>query len=108
MSHFADYYKERFGWEVLEAEHGFIVYNIKSPEASIEEFYVEQSKRGTQAAKKMADEVINIMKMNGCKKVWAKVVPGLPGSEHALKTNLHYGFKLIGNNGTDTVMVLDI
>ncbi len=108
MSHLASYYKERFGWEALETDSGFIVYDIKFPDASIEEFYVEPSKRGTQEAKKLADEVIRIVKDRGCEKVWAKIVPGLPGSEHAMKTNLHYGFKLIGCRGNDIVMVLDI
>jgi GNAT superfamily N-acetyltransferase len=108
MSHFTAYYKERFGWDVLMNESGFIVYDIKSPDASIEEFYIEPSKRGTTAAKKLADEVIRIARERGCTKVWAKVVPGFPGSEQAMRTNLHYGFKLIGCRGNDIIIMKEI
>lgn len=108
VSLWADYQKERFGFETIEVESGFIVYDIKPPFASIEDFYVAPAMRGTPLAKRLADQVIKIVKERGCTKVLAKVTPGLPGSDHALRTNLHYGFKLMGNRGSDTLLSLDI
>jgi GNAT superfamily N-acetyltransferase len=108
MSLYADYVKERFGWHTLEVESGFITYDIKPPEASIEEFYVAPEMRGTSLAKRLADQAIKQAKEAGCNRIWAKVTPGVNGAEHAMRTNLHYGFKLMGNRGNDTLMVLDI
>jgi GNAT superfamily N-acetyltransferase len=108
VSLWADYQKERFGFDTIEVESGFIVYDIKPPLASIEDFYVTPSMRGTSLAKRLADQAIKIAKERGCTKVLARVTPGLPGADHAMRTNLHYGFKLMGNHGNDTLMSLDI
>lgn len=108
MSLFADYHRERLGWQTIEVESGFIVFDIRPPEASIEEFYVAPEMRGTPLAKRLADQVVKKAKEAGCTRIWAKVTPGVKGAEHAMRTNLHYGFKLIANRGNDTFMVLDI
>ena len=108
MSLFADYAKERLGFHTIEVEGGFITYALKLPDASIEEFYVAPAHRGTPLAKRLADQVFKIAKDHGCTKVWAKVVPGSNGAEHAMRTNLHYGFKLVCNNGHDTLMVKEV
>ena len=108
MNLWADYHSERFGFKTIEVEGGFICYGLKPPDASIEEFYVSPEKRGTRTAKDLADLVFRIAREAGCKKVWAKVQPGALGAEHALRTNLHYGFKLVCNNGVDTIMVKNI
>ena len=108
MSMWANYQNERFGYLTLEVEGGFICYDIKPPNASIEEFYIEQSKRGTKLAKQLADHVFKIAREQGCTHMWAKVQPGALGAEHAMKTNLHYGFKLACNRGNDTILVKEI
>lgn len=108
MSPFAEYNKERFGFETIEREGGFIVYDIKPPNASIEDFYVPGNKRGTRLAKSLADEVFVNARERGCTIMWAKVTPGVNGAEHAMRTNLHYGFKLVCTNGTDVILNKEI
>lgn len=108
MSLWAKYVEERHGWRTLEVESGFIAYDLKPPECSIEVFYVEPSMRGTPLAKRLADEVFRIAREEGAKRMWAQVTPGLPGSDHAMKTNLHYGFRLFGVNGNAIILIKDI
>lgn len=105
---FAKYQQERFGFKTLEMDGGFITYAIKPPEASIEEFYVEPEKRGTRLAKRLADSVFRAAEDMQCLRMWAKVTPGVIGAEHAMRTNLHYGFKLSHILGNDIILVKEI
>ena len=108
LSLWADYHRERFNWETIEVEGGFISFNIKSPDISVEEFYVRPDLRGTSLAKRLADLAVKRAKEEGCTKLWAVVVPGVKGAEHAIKMYLHYGLKLMGNRGDDTILMLDL
>lgn len=108
MSLWADYHTERFGFQTIEVEDGFICYELKPPNAWITEFYVSPEKRGTRLAKHLADEVFKLAREVKCTHVWAKVQPGAIGSDHAMRTNLHYGFKLACNQGNDTILVKEI
>lgn len=108
MSPWAQYFNERFGWKSIELDGGFITYDLKPPLCSIEEFYVPKEKRGTRLGKNLADLVFRLAQEAGCKQMWAKVTPGLPGTEHALRTNLHYGFRLAGVRGTDILLMKEI
>lgn len=108
MSLWAEYRNERFGHETLEEPGGFISYSLNPPNAMIEEFYVQSKFRGSPLAKRLADRVFDIARANGCTHMWAKVQPGAFGAEHAMKTNLHYGFKLVCNQGNDTIMMKEI
>lgn len=105
MSLWSDYVKERLGHEVIETEGGFISFCVSGDDCSIEEFYVKPELRGTSLARRLADQVFSSARERGAKKVWAKVLPGIKGAEHALRTNLHYGFKLIlAENGRILLM----
>ena len=108
MTPFAAYYKERFGWSTLERDGGFIVFDLKPPNASIEEFFVPEEKRCTRLAKSLADDVFAVAESAGVNTMWAKVTPGTNGAEHALRTNLHYGFKLAGVRDGAIILVKDI
>lgn len=108
MSNWADYHKELWGYETIEVEGGFILYDIKPPDCSIEDFYVRPDLRGTSLAKRLADQVFKRAKEAGVKKVWAKIVPSLPHSTHAMKTNLHYGFKLVGIQDNEIYLMKEI
>jgi GNAT superfamily N-acetyltransferase len=108
MSLYSRYVEERLGFKTLEEEGGFITYALRLPECSIEEFYVTPDRRGTSLAKRLADRVFAVAKEAGAERMWARVTPGLKGAEHALKTNLHYGFALAGVKGNDIILVKEI
>ncbi len=104
----SSYVQERLGWSVVENDFGFIAYSINGEDASIEEFYVIPEKRGTRVAKELADTAIAEIKECNAIRIWAKVTPSLPGAEKALKTNLHYGFKLAGVLGNDIILKMEL
>lgn len=108
MNLWANYVKERYGWDTIVIESGFITYDLKIPECSIEEFYVEPDQRGGTLAKRLADEVFRIAEKEGCKRVWARIIPGTPGAEQAMRSNLHYGFKLFSSQGNAILLVKTI
>ena len=108
MSMWADYQEERLGFKTIEADGGFITYDLKPPECSIEEFYVKPELRGTRLARDLADQVFGIAKSAGCTKMYARVFPGITGCDHVMKTNLHYGFKLSHILGGAIILVKDI
>lgn len=104
----ADYQKERHGYETIEVEGGFICFDVRPPNASIEEFYVRPDLRGGLLPKRLADQVFKVARSKGAKVMWARVTPGIEGAEHALRTNLHYGFKLAGLRGNDILLAKEI
>jgi GNAT superfamily N-acetyltransferase len=108
MSLYSDYTKERFGWSTIEVEGGFIVYEIDPPNCTIHEFYVKPELRGTRLAKDLADQVVRVAQERGVKSLWGVIDPTTEGAENALRTNLHYGFKLIGSEKNRIVMMKNI
>ena len=103
MTLFAEYVKERFNHETIEDDDSFVTYSLNPPNAQIEEFYIKKDYRGTLKAKRLTDKVFQIAKENGCTHVWSRVQPGAIGAEHSLRSQLTYGFKLMYNNGIDTI-----
>jgi len=108
MSLWADYSRDRLGWETIEEADGFITYSLAPPNCTIEEFYVAPHARGGRTAKRLADAVVEVAKGSGATFVWGKVIPGTNGAEHAMKTNLHYGFRLIGAENGKIIMLKEI
>jgi len=108
VSLYSEYVLERLKWHVYETDEGFITYAINAPEASIEEFYVVPEKRGGKLAKSLADYVCRLAKEAGCVRIWSKVVVGTKGAEFALRTNLHYGFKLSGADSGNIFLVKEL
>lgn len=108
MSLYSRYADEHLGWKTIEVDDGFITYALQPPEASIEAFYVKPEARGTLLAKSLADQVFKIAADHGCTVMWAKIQPGTGGAEHAMRTNLHYGFKIAGTRGNDIILMKKI
>lgn len=104
MSLYADYVKERLGWDTIEVEGGFITYNMRPPLASIEEFYVRPDLRGTTLAKRLADKVVEAARDNSVHKIVCRIFLGLKETEYTLGLYLKYGFKL-SSLGTDYIIL---
>jgi GNAT superfamily N-acetyltransferase len=107
-SHWSACYKERFDWETIELEGGFIAYKLNPPDASIEEFYVRPDLRGGPLAFRLANQVKKIAQEKGAKSLWAKVEMGRPHTEKTLGMNMKYGFKIAGVSGNELLLHMDI
>lgn len=108
MSDWALYLKERFDWDSIEEDGGFMAYELNPPDAFVREFFVRPEKRGTRLAKQLMDRAEAHAKQEGVTKVWAYVTPGLPGAEQAMRTNLHYGFKLAGVDSNRIILLKEL
>ena len=91
---YAKYLKERSGKEIITNEHGFATYLFEQDYVYLEDVYVEPEHRRSNICFSMADEIVEIAKSKGYKKIIGSVVPGTPGATNSLKVLLEYGFKL--------------
>ena len=94
MSLYADYLTERTNKNIIEGDHGFIVYSISQKVLYIEDIYVSPDKRKSGLAKTMADFVCVLGKKAGCERVFGSVVPGAKNAERSLMVLVHYGMRL--------------
>ena len=94
MSFYANYIKEREGFEMVETDRGFATYRILGEEVYIRDIYVHSDFRQTGEASRIADMIAEIAKLQGCKHMAGTVCPSAKGSTESLKVLLGYGFKL--------------
>lgn len=90
----AEYIKEREGFEVLETDKGVATYKIMGEECYIKDIYVSKEHRRSGEAFKIGDHIAEMARINGCKRLSGTVVPSLGGSSESLQGLLKYGFKL--------------
>lgn len=90
----AEYIREREGFEVVETDKSVATYKIAGEECYIKDIYVSKEHRRSGEAFKMGDHIAEIARANGCKRLSGTVVPSLGGSSDSLQGLLKYGFKL--------------
>lgn len=76
-------------------DYGFATYHLHSTECYIEDIFVVPAARKSKVAAKMADEIVKIAKLHGCKVLTGTVVPASPSAEASRLVLKGYGFKLI-------------
>lgn len=103
-----EYLMERHGWETMLFEHGFIVYEINGENCFIQEIYVKPEARRNSVGTHMADQVEEIAKERGCKKIWGTVVLGTYGANEAMMAHLNWGLKLHSINGNCILTVKEL
>lgn len=108
MSLWADYHKERLGWETIELEGGFIAYSIALPFCCINEIYVKPDLRNKDIASRLGDQVVLKAKEAGCTHLWSQVSVLANGSTDALKATLAYGFKVSKAQEDRVILVKEI
>lgn len=102
MSLYADYIKERENKETVESELGFATYSFIKDGAYIVDIYVKPEYRKSHVASDLANQVTEIAKKKGLKKLFGSVVPSANGSTASLKALFSYGFKLV-NSANDFI-----
>lgn len=69
MSNFADCMRERYGYEVIEHEYGFITYKLEGDICRAFEIFVPVEMRGGDAWRELWQELINICVLSRVKSV---------------------------------------
>jgi GNAT superfamily N-acetyltransferase len=95
-SHYANYVKEREGFEVIENEKGFFEFKINSDDCYIRTMYVAPEFRAHGAAKELAHLVEETARANGCKYLVGTIIPSLNKTQatESMGIQLKYGFKI--------------
>lgn len=95
MSLYADYVKELRGFNILENEHGFIVYDLTELTCYISDIFVSIEKRGTGLAAQMFSDVVEIASKYGCRNVFGSVDPRNRNPTLSIKAQLSVGMKFV-------------
>lgn len=93
MSLYADYIKEREGYETAENEYGFITYKLMPPTCFIRDLYVHPSLRRGKIATDLGMLVEQAAKDAGCKFLTCTVCMDLPYADRNAAGIQGYGFK---------------
>lgn len=108
MSHWAEYVKERFGWDAIVTDDATVIYSIQPPFALIHDMYVAPQMRKIGIASDLADQVAAIGKEKGCTHLWSQVASETLNSNEALMANLGYGFRMTKTDATGIIMMKEI
>ena len=89
-----DYMKERFGYESLEEEWGFALFNSAPPILFLQDLYVKPELRGSHKGTRFVDRLIQIAKERQCSVIQAQVWLNDRNHENTLKAGFKTGFKM--------------
>lgn len=70
---YAKYISQRAGYEILENEHGFVIYKINGEECFIVDMFVDTNSRKKYYASEFTNELVKIAKSKGCKLITANI-----------------------------------
>lgn len=100
MSLYGDYIKEREGREIVETADGFATYTFVGQDSCyLVDIYVRPEARKSGVASDLADQVSEIAKEVGCKRLLGSVDPSLSSSRASFMVLLAYGMRPIGIEG---------
>lgn len=78
----------------MEVDGGFCVYELHPEHCYIEDIFVSKEFRRKGLATVLANEVTELAKNHGCKRLFGSVVPSAKGAQESLLTLLSYGFRI--------------
>lgn len=92
---YSKYIKERENGGIIEWSHSFATYFITPDECYIRDIYVEPAYRNDHLAARMADEITQVAKSQGCKYLLGSVDPKANKSKESRKVLEAYGMKYL-------------
>ena len=90
----AQYFKEREGFETIENDKACLNYRISGEECYIKDIFVIKEFRRSNVATELADKCAKIAKDSGCKFLSGTIVPSTNGATNSMKGLLAYGFEI--------------
>lgn len=104
----AEYFKEREGFETIETGLGVASYRIEGSNCYIKDIFVLPEHRQTGEAFKIGKMVEEIAKEKGCKTLSGSCVPSLSFSTESMAGMIKFGFKLHSSTQDFIVLVKEI
>lgn len=106
MSLYSEYLAEKTDTLVVESEKGFATYKYTEDGAVyIIDIYVKPDFRNEKVASQMADNIAEIAKVKGIKKMYGSINISTKQCTDSLKVLLAYGFRL--NSSTTNFLLLE-
>lgn len=105
---FAEYQKERDGYDTIQNEFGFIVYKFIDDYCFIKDLYVKKDMRFLGKGSELADLVVRECKKKDVKKIYSNCVPSTPISTDSLKAILGYGFRLFSSSNDCITLIKEL
>jgi GNAT superfamily N-acetyltransferase len=102
---YAEYIKEWMGHEIIENECGFASYSFEPYGCYIRDIFVIPELRKTKLASRMADEIAEIARSQGVRKLFGTVNLLSKSSTESLKVLLAYGFRV--RNCTEDLIMME-
>lgn len=103
-----EYQKERFGYEAIEEEFGFLLYSLNHPYLAVQEIYIKPEFRRSIKALELMNRITQIARENGCIYLWTQVWLNDKGASRAMRANLAYGFKMTEASNNRIIMLKEI
>lgn len=95
MSLYADYLKERTNDYIIEDDNGFVTYRyLNKDQCYIVDIYVRPEMRKSGYATKLADQIVEIAKKQGCNEILGSVVPSTMNCNINILVLLGYGMQI--------------
>lgn len=90
----AQYFKEREGFETIENDKGCLTYRISGDECYIKDIFVLKEHRRSNVATELADECSKIARDSNCKFLSGTIVPSTRGATDSMMGLVAYGFEI--------------
>lgn len=100
MSNYALCMKERYGYEVIEHDYGFLTYRIEGEVCRAIEIFVPEENRGCGFWQMLWQELIGICVAAGVKRIIGFVDITKPEPETRLRAYMRFGAKLKGTENS--------
>ena len=96
MSLYGKYIKEKFNFDIIEKEYGFISYQIQGETCHAFDIYIEPEHRNRSLAQKLFGEVEEIAKAAGCRAITGSVSPKSKEAGRTMLIFLLHDFEIVG------------
>jgi ribosomal protein S18 acetylase RimI-like enzyme len=106
---FPEYFKELKNLELYQTEYGFVLYRIQNEgQLYIRDLYVKPEYRRGGLGFKMADELVELAKKQGCTMMIADVEPTNGNATSSVKFILAYDMQVAEANDDEILFVKEI
>lgn len=94
-----NYQKERFGYESIEEEWGFALYQVMPPNLWVREFYIKPEHRGNKHGVGLMDRLSVIAGERSCKNLVCEIWANDRGAARTLSCVIGFGFQVVSAEG---------
>lgn len=103
-----DYSKERWGYDSIECDFGFALFEIKGEDLLIQDVYVKPELRGDKKAVSLMDRVMKEGNLRKCNRAIIQIWTSDKGATRTMDCVIGYGFKIAEASNNRILLVKEI